>query len=102
MKNVPHGCFCKLGILFVGALVIIDLVSGVYIRIPDSCKLPYRRDVFQYGLPSRSSRPPSGAGSGTRSAEERHMPGSELLSVVPQSGLLHLVWDLGCIRLQKE
>ena len=39
-RHSPHGCFCKLEILFVGVLIIKSLLSRVYIRAPDFRKIP--------------------------------------------------------------
>ena len=50
-KGRSHGCFCKLGILFVGVLIIRALLLLPYIRAPDDWKLHLEPATAGWGRP---------------------------------------------------
>ena len=54
-----YGCFCKLGVLLIGVLIIRALLVEVYIKAPDFWKLPYLSRMNP-GLPRTNISGPEG------------------------------------------
>ena len=46
IKSEPYGCFYKLGVLFVGVLMMRALLFGVYIRVLDCWKLSNTKSCY--------------------------------------------------------